>query len=101
MLRRAECWRLQWYYLSTVLDDFSRYILAWTLGRSMGATDVMATLDLAWAAAGIDRVPVVHRADPALDQLTSLGQDADLAFLLCRSMPIWSMAGPLPLAPLT
>ena len=25
-----------WYYLSTVLDDFSRYILAWTLRTSMG-----------------------------------------------------------------
>jgi transposase InsO family protein len=50
-----------WYYLSTVLDDFSRYILAWTLRTAMGATDVIETLDLARAAAGIDRVPVVHR----------------------------------------
>jgi len=50
-----------WYYLSTVLDDFSRYILAWTLRTSMGATDVMETLDLARAAANVDRVPVVHR----------------------------------------
>ncbi len=50
-----------WYYLSTVLDDYSRYILAWTLRTSMGASDVMETLDLARAAAGIDRVPVVHR----------------------------------------
>ena len=50
-----------WYYLSTVLDDYSRYILAWTLRTSMGATVVIETLDLARAAAGIDRVPVVHR----------------------------------------
>jgi putative transposase len=50
-----------WYYLSTVLDDYSRYILAWTLRTSMAATDVMETLDLARAAAGIERVPVVHR----------------------------------------
>jgi putative transposase len=50
-----------WYYLSTVLDDYSRYILAWTLRTSMSATDVTDTLDLARAAAGIDRVPVVHR----------------------------------------
>jgi putative transposase len=50
-----------WYYLSTVLDDYSRYILAWTLRASMGATDVMETLDLARAAAGVERVPVVHR----------------------------------------
>ena len=50
-----------WYYLSTVLDDFSRYILAGTLRTSMGATDVRQTLDLACAAAGVERVPVVHR----------------------------------------
>src|ERR1700693_6331184 len=45
-----------WYCLSTVLDDYSRYILAWTLRTSMGATDVMETLDLARPAAGVDRV---------------------------------------------
>jgi transposase InsO family protein len=50
-----------WYYLSTVLDDDSRYILAWTLRTSMGAIDVMETLDLARAAAAIERVPIVHR----------------------------------------
>jgi transposase InsO family protein len=50
-----------WYYLSTVLDDYSRDILAWTLRTSMGTTDVMETLDHARAAAGVDRVPVVHR----------------------------------------
>jgi transposase InsO family protein len=50
-----------WYYLSTVLDDYSRYILAWALRTSMGATDVMETLDVARAAASVDRVPVVHR----------------------------------------
>jgi putative transposase len=50
-----------WYYLSTVLDDYSRYILAWTLRTSMQASDVTETLDLARAAAGVDRVRVVHR----------------------------------------
>jgi putative transposase len=50
-----------WYYLSTVLDDYSRYILAWTLRVSMQATDVMETLDLARAVTGVDHVPVAHR----------------------------------------
>jgi putative transposase len=50
-----------WYYLSTVLDDYSRYILAWTLTTTMAATDVAATLDLARAQAGVDRVAVRHR----------------------------------------
>jgi len=27
-----------WYYLSTVLDDFSRYIIAWKLAPTMGAS---------------------------------------------------------------
>ena len=50
-----------WYYLSTVLDDYSRYILAWTLTTTMAATDVETTLDLARAQAGVDRVAVRHR----------------------------------------
>ena len=36
-----------WYYRSTVLDDFSRYIVAWKLCATMCAEDVTATLDLA------------------------------------------------------
>ena len=32
-----------WYYLSTVLDDFSRYIVAWKLYTTMCADDVNAT----------------------------------------------------------
>ena len=34
-----------WYYLSTVLDDYARYIIAWLLRTSMQATDVMETLE--------------------------------------------------------
>ena len=33
-----------WYYLSTVMDDYSRYIIAWRLCQSMSARDVSATL---------------------------------------------------------
>ena len=47
----AGC-RVGWYYLSTVLDDYSRYILAWTLRTSMQASDVTETLDVARAQAG-------------------------------------------------
>ena len=50
-----------WYYLSTVLDDYARYIIAWMLRMSMLAADVKETLDLARAKTGIDRVRVVHR----------------------------------------
>jgi len=50
-----------WFYLSTVLDDFSRYILAWKLCTTMTATDVSDTLGIALRAAGLDRVKVRHR----------------------------------------
>jgi putative transposase len=50
-----------WYYLSTVLDDFSRFIVAWKLCATMKANDVTATLDLALAASGLDQMTVVHR----------------------------------------
>jgi putative transposase len=39
-----------WCYLSTVLDDFSRFIIASKLCATMKAKDVTATLDLALAA---------------------------------------------------
>ena len=50
-----------WYYLSTVLDDFSRYIVAWKLCATMRADDVAATLDLALAASELDKITVAHR----------------------------------------
>jgi transposase InsO family protein len=50
-----------WYYLSTVLDDFSRYIIAWKLTATMSTTDVQDTLLLALAASGLDQVRVEHR----------------------------------------
>jgi putative transposase len=50
-----------WYYLSTVLDDFSRYILAWKLCTTMTATDVSDTLAIALRSSGLERVRVRHR----------------------------------------
>lgn len=34
-----------WYYLSTILDDFSRYIIYWELCRTMKADDVKRSVD--------------------------------------------------------
>jgi putative transposase len=50
-----------WYYLSTVLDDYSRYIIAWKLSATMDAGDVKETLDDAIAITGVDQVKVRHR----------------------------------------
>lgn len=44
-----------WYYLSTVMDDFSRYILAWRLCQTMNARDVTGTLKDALKAAGVTK----------------------------------------------
>ncbi len=50
-----------WFYLSTILDDFSRYIIAWKLCTTMKASDVTDTLELALQASGCDQANVVHR----------------------------------------
>ena len=50
-----------WYYLSSVLDDYSRFIVAWRLCASMSALDVSNTLDDARVFTGIDQVKVKHR----------------------------------------
>jgi transposase InsO family protein len=50
-----------WFYLSTTLDDFSRYIIAWKLCTTMKAEDVTATLDLALKASGLNQAKVAHR----------------------------------------
>jgi Transposase and inactivated derivatives len=44
-----------WYYLSTVIDDYSRYIVYWELCKNMGAEDVKRTIDKAVQVAGIKR----------------------------------------------
>ncbi|MGH1460377.1 MAG: IS3 family transposase [Paracoccaceae bacterium] len=50
-----------WFYLSTVLDDYSRYIVSWKLCTNMRAEDVTDTLELALQASGCDQVHVVHK----------------------------------------
>lgn len=50
-----------WFYLSTILDDFSRFIITWKLCTTMKAEDVTETLNLALKAAGLDQVHVIHR----------------------------------------
>ena len=50
-----------WYYLSTVLDDYSRYIISWKLTESMTSEDVKDTLDLAIEKTGIEQVKVKHK----------------------------------------
>ena len=50
-----------WYYLGTVLDDYSRYIIAWLLFNTMSTDDVKVLLDKALTETGIDSIKVRHR----------------------------------------
>jgi transposase InsO family protein len=78
-----------WFYLSTILDDYSRCIIAWKLCTNMKADDVTATLTLALEASGCNRDLIVPRRDGAPDSCPSLP-------LVCciRTRPI--QAAPLP-----
>ena len=64
-----------WFYLSTVLDDFSRYIIAWKLCATMKAQDVTDTLDMALTASGCGQARVVHKP-----RLLRTLQELDLDF---------------------
>src|SRR3979490_1660245 len=72
-----------YYYLSTVLDDFSRYIIAWKLSTGMSHADVQDTLNLALAATGVTQVAVKHRPRLLSDN-GSAYISADLAEYLAR-----------------
>ncbi len=50
-----------WMYLSTILDDFSRYVVAWKLCTGMTSYDVTETLELALQASGCDQAEVVQK----------------------------------------
>lgn len=50
-----------WFYLSTILDDYSRYVVAWKLCTTMKTSDVTDTLGMALQASGCDQVAVRHK----------------------------------------
>jgi putative transposase len=50
-----------WMYLSTILDDYSRYIIAWKLCTTLKTSDVTHTLTLALQASGCDQAKVIHK----------------------------------------
>jgi transposase InsO family protein len=62
-----------WFYLSTILDDYSRYVIGWKLCSTMRAQDgeplsaigprttASDTLDIALAASGCDSAMVLHK----------------------------------------
>ena len=58
-----------WFYLSAVLDNFSRYIIAWKLCTTMKAEDVTATLGMALeAVASPGRRPMYRKFESCRGQ---------------------------------
>jgi putative transposase len=53
----SQVYRWEWVYLSTMLDDFSHYIIAWKLCTTMKAEDVTPSSKWRW----IDKARVLHR----------------------------------------
>jgi len=76
-----------WFYLSTVLDDFSRYILAWKLCTTMAASDVADTLRMALDAAGLERIEP-PLCEHVMDQVT-----VDTAVSILKRMNIYKSEG--------
>jgi len=73
-----------WYYLSTVRDDYSRYILSWRLCSGMSTEDVKATIDDAIAVTGVDHVYVNHRPRVLSDNGSAYVSGALQAYLAER-----------------
>ena len=44
-----------WFYLSTILDDYSRYIIAWRLCTTVQAGDVTQTLEVELQGLGVSK----------------------------------------------
>ncbi len=49
----GSCKRWRWLYLSTVLDDYSVYVIGWKLCKTMKACDVADAPERALAASGL------------------------------------------------
>jgi len=56
---RVVCWG--YYYLVTVMDDYSRFILAWKLQKDMSANSLIEVVQEAVDATGMTDVPVEDR----------------------------------------
>jgi RNA-directed DNA polymerase len=63
---------LGWYYLISVLDDFSRRILAWRLQSAMATGDFSDVIEDACEAVGLSSIPELDRPRLVTDHGTAL-----------------------------
>ena len=75
-----------WMYLSTILDDFSRYIISWKLCSTMKTTDVTDTLEMALAASGCDQATVLHKPRLLSDNGASYISENMASFIKAKGM---------------
>jgi putative transposase len=75
-----------WYYLISVLDDFSRKILAWRLQSAMTAGDFSDVVETACETTGMDNVPITDRARLLTDRGPSLISSEFGAYLEAKGL---------------
>lgn len=80
---KVEDWG--WYYLVTVMDDFSRFILAWELQPNMAAPSLIDVVQKAVDQTNMTDVPVEHR--------TSLLSDNGSGYLSRRCNQYLNLVG--------
>lgn len=74
-----------WMYLSTILDDFSRYIISWKLCSTMKTTDVTDTLEMALTASGSDQATVLHKPRLLSDNGASYISESMAGFIKAKA----------------
>ena len=75
-----------WFYLSTVLNDFSRYIIVCKLCTTIKAQDATDTLDLAHAASGCDQASILHKPRLLSDNGSSHLSSEPTEWLVAQNM---------------
>jgi transposase InsO family protein len=78
--------RWGWYYLISVLDDYSRRILAWRLQRDMSTESFSEVVELACEATGMPTVPAWSRPKLLTDNGSALISEAFGAYLEAKGL---------------